>query len=133
MSDCIATLGSKIKTLRLEHKLTQREVAEAIGVSKAAVSQWELDIAVPQGDNLIRLAHRLSVAPDQLLWGKPSPQVAPLQEARLCMAISCLESELGARFLGLPLAQRAKLLAYLYNRGQPLQRNELAALLDLMA
>lgn len=133
MQDTIATLGTRIKALRLNHSLTQSEVAESVGVSKAAVSQWELDVAVPQGDNLIRLADRLGVLPSELLWGDATPQVAPINEARLSMAISCLESELGAKYLSLSPAQRAKLVAYIYNRGEPLPKPELVALVGLVA
>lgn len=34
-------LGARIRHLRMELKLTQEEVADAVGVTKAAVSQWE--------------------------------------------------------------------------------------------
>ena len=38
--DCGKT-GALIRRLRLEQKLTQRQLAEQIGVSPKAVSKWE--------------------------------------------------------------------------------------------
>lgn len=34
-------LGNRIRLLRREHGLTQEQLAEAMGVSGAAVSKWE--------------------------------------------------------------------------------------------
>jgi transcriptional regulator with XRE-family HTH domain len=133
MPDITATLGSRIKALRSAQSLTQSDVAMAVGVSKAAVSQWELNVAAPQGDNLIRLAARLGASPGELLWGDTSQQIARVNEARLSMAISCLESGLGSKYLSLSPGQKAKLLGYLYSRGEPLPRPELIALLGLVA
>jgi transcriptional regulator with XRE-family HTH domain len=118
--------------LRLSHTLTQLDVGESVGVSKAAVSQWELDVAVPQGENLIRLAERFGTTPGELLWGGNPTLSVPLNEMRLSMAISCLEIELGDRYSRLPPPQKAKLVGYLYNRGEPLSKQELVALLGLV-
>ena len=34
-------IGSKIKSARLEKKLTQEQVAELLGVSRQTISNWE--------------------------------------------------------------------------------------------
>ncbi|RKS86904.1 phage repressor protein C with HTH and peptisase S24 domain [Orbus hercynius] len=61
-------LGERIKFARLQSKLTQPEIAQMLGVSKAAVSKWE------KGDNtpkeLDRLAKILHVSLDWLRTGK---------------------------------------------------------------
>lgn len=38
--------GSAIRRLREEHKLTQAELAERIGVSDKAVSKWENGVSL---------------------------------------------------------------------------------------
>ena len=40
-------IGEKIKAKRRERDLTQEELANILGVSKAAVSKWETDESYP--------------------------------------------------------------------------------------
>ncbi len=56
------SIGSNIKSLREERKLTQEQIAEAMGVSFQAVSAWERDEYKPDVDKLIRLAEVLDVS-----------------------------------------------------------------------
>ena len=63
------TLGSRIKALRKDKKLTQVNVAKSVGVSSVAVTQWEQDSSKPGGNNLISLAKVLDCTPDWLLNG----------------------------------------------------------------
>ncbi len=46
------SMGTNIKTLREERKLTQEQVAESVGVSFQAVSSWERDEYKPDTDKL---------------------------------------------------------------------------------
>ena len=46
------SLQEKLTNLRKEQKLSQLEVAEAISVSRQAVSKWEAGSTVPSTDNL---------------------------------------------------------------------------------
>ena len=41
------TLGEKIQALRTDIGLSQEDLAERLGVSRQAVSKWELDKTVP--------------------------------------------------------------------------------------
>ena len=56
------SIGQNIKNIREEHKLTQEQVAEAVGVSFQAVSSWERDEYRPDTDKLIKLAEVLDVS-----------------------------------------------------------------------
>ena len=56
------SIGTNIKSLREERKLTQEQLAEALGVSFQAVSSWERDEYKPETDKLIRLAEILDVS-----------------------------------------------------------------------
>jgi SOS-response transcriptional repressor LexA len=71
------TLGSRIRKLRTEKKLTQAKVAKASGVSPASVTQWEQDANQPRGESLIALAKVLGCEPDWLLSGKRTPPTRP--------------------------------------------------------
>ncbi len=48
--------GAKLKELREAKGLTQQKLADAIGVSRTAIYQWEAETYQPEGDNLINLA-----------------------------------------------------------------------------
>lgn len=56
------SIGSNIKLLREERKLTQEYVANSLGVSFQAVSSWERDEYKPDTDKLIRLAELFDVS-----------------------------------------------------------------------
>lgn len=51
--------GQRIQNLRREKGFSQEEVAEALGVSRQAVSKWENGISCPDTENLIALASLL--------------------------------------------------------------------------
>ena len=57
----ITELGSAIRAARLERGLRQRQLAEAMNVTRAAVGQWEAGTNVPSSSNLLRLARMLDL------------------------------------------------------------------------
>ncbi len=64
------TLGTRLKNQRKSKKLTQQQIADAIGVSKTSVIYWEKDENLPKHDSLMSLAQILGVTSDYLLSGK---------------------------------------------------------------
>ncbi len=56
------SIGSNIRRLREEHKLTQEQVAEQLEVTFQAVSSWERDEYKPDTEKLIRLAKLFEVS-----------------------------------------------------------------------
>ena len=61
------SLGEVLKEQRLRCQMTQEFVAEALGVSRQAVSKWETGTADPSTSNLIALAKLFGVSPEELL------------------------------------------------------------------
>ena len=61
------TFGEKLKEARKKVGLSQEELAERIGVSRAAVAKWETDKGLPDIDNLKVIAGLLDVSIDYLL------------------------------------------------------------------
>lgn len=61
------SLGEVLKQHREECKMTQEFVAEAIGVSRQAVSKWENGTSDPNTSNLIVLAKLFKISPKELL------------------------------------------------------------------
>ncbi|MCL6232811.1 helix-turn-helix domain-containing protein [Acinetobacter sp. ANC 5579] len=64
------TLGTRLKALRKTKKITQQQLADAIGVSKTSVIYWEKDDNLPKHESLMALSKALAVSPDFLLSGK---------------------------------------------------------------
>lgn len=61
------TLGEAIKQHRTDCNMTQEFVAEALGVSRQAVSKWESGRSVPSTANLAALAKLFGLPPEKLL------------------------------------------------------------------
>ncbi len=57
----------KIQNLRKEHGLSQEELAEAVGLSRQAITKWETGLTYPDIDNLIALSNYFKVTIDSLL------------------------------------------------------------------
>lgn len=60
-------LDKRIRQLRLERGINQKELGDAVGVSKQSVSNWENGNIMPSIDLLIRLADFFGVSTDHLL------------------------------------------------------------------
>lgn len=61
------TLGEVIKAHRQRCQMTQEFVAESLGVSRQAVSKWEMGISEPSTSNLMALAQLFGVTAEELL------------------------------------------------------------------
>lgn len=78
-------LNEKIHYYRKAAKLSQEELAEAVGVSRQAVSKWELGESTPEVDKLLALAGTFGVTTDELLSdsdprpAQPAPEPEPEQ------------------------------------------------------
>ena len=59
--------GDRLKELRLQNGLTQKELGDRIGVTKSVVSFYELRERTPSPEILIRLAAVFHVTSDYLL------------------------------------------------------------------
>lgn len=60
-------LHEKIRRLRTIHNLSQVNLANALGISKQCVSNWENDNILPSIEMLIKIANYFSVSTDYLL------------------------------------------------------------------
>ena len=63
----MVNMGAKLKNLRKEKQLTQKQIADRIGLAISAVSSYESGTRYPSYDVLIRLAHIFHVSTDYLL------------------------------------------------------------------
>lgn len=80
------TQGQRIRRLRRERGLTQKQLAEAVGVSRASVTQWESgEIGELKSGSLLRTAEVLGTTPGYLETGREEPTLEagpPVSEFR---------------------------------------------------
>jgi transcriptional regulator with XRE-family HTH domain len=82
----------RIRQLRKEAGLSQKQLADYVGVSKAAVSCWETGTReVPAGNNLVRLADALGLDPAEVM--KVGGKSVARNEVHLLAAFRALPEE----------------------------------------
>lgn len=60
-------LNERLVALRKKKGLSQAELAEAIKVSRQAISRWEVGTAIPSADNLMWLSKFYEMSMDELM------------------------------------------------------------------
>lgn len=71
----MSEIGNKISLLRKSANLTQMELANRLGISFQAVSNWERGISMPDISNLGALAEILGVSVDELIGDKKAADI----------------------------------------------------------
>lgn len=66
------TIGEKIKWMRSDRNMSQNELADALGVSRQAITKWETDSGVPEIDNLVAIAKLFGTTVDALVTDEAS-------------------------------------------------------------
>ncbi|MBO5111693.1 MAG: helix-turn-helix transcriptional regulator [Clostridia bacterium] len=69
-------LNERIYSLRMAMKLSQGDLADALGVSRQSISKWETGAAVPEIDHLVRLSEIFGVTLDELVKGEAPKEAA---------------------------------------------------------
>jgi len=70
------TIADRIQSLRKQKGMSQEELADAVGVSRQAVSKWESEQATPDLDKVVIMSDIFDVTTDYLLKGI-EPVVTP--------------------------------------------------------
>lgn len=82
-------IGTVIKSLRRNQKITQDELATALGVTPQAISRWESENGYPDIELLPLIANFFSVSIDELLGYRKSEREEEL--TRIHLEINCLK------------------------------------------
>lgn len=67
-------IGKNIKSLRIQKKLTQDELAQLLFVTRQTVSNYETGNSHPDVDMLLRIAEVFQVDVNRVIYGKPIPE-----------------------------------------------------------
>ena len=70
------SFGENLQTIRKKNQLSQEGLAEMLGVSRQAVSKWELGEGYPEVEKLLILSKKLKISLDSLLGEEITP-IAP--------------------------------------------------------
>ena len=65
-------IGSKIRKSRVDAKLTQEQAAEALGISRQTISNWENEKSYPDIVSVLKMSDLYQVSLDYLLKGESS-------------------------------------------------------------
>ena len=68
-------LGKKLKELRINKGVTQKQIAEYLGIAPNSLQQFEYDKVNPSYENLIKLCRYFNVSADYLLGLSDNPEV----------------------------------------------------------
>ena len=79
----IAGLGERLQALRKERRLSQKEVADALGISAAVVSNYESGERTPSLENLLSLSSFYRCSTDYLLGRDKQLSVTTIDVSRL--------------------------------------------------
>lgn len=67
-------ISDRIQSLRKAKGITQEQLADAVGVSRQAVSKWEAEQSVPDLERVVAMAEYFDVTTDYILRGiEPAP------------------------------------------------------------
>lgn len=70
------SFGENLQMIRKKNQLSQEALADMLGVSRQAVSKWELGEGYPEVDKLVLLSKKLNVSLDSLLGGEITSAVS---------------------------------------------------------
>ena len=96
-------IGGLIRRLRQERGMTQRQLAERMGISDKTVSKWERGMGCPDLSLLPDLSNIFHVGLDQLLTGENPEWLVPFLPALVSMA-----AETAVLILGVWLAMEGR-------------------------
>lgn len=102
------TMGEKLTILRKRKNITQEQLSEILNVSRQSVSRWEMDMAFPEIEKLIKLSRLLECSIDFLL--KDDMQEDPIHDVEISANDCCqFIRECGYFFLATSADRQPKL------------------------
>ena len=64
------TIGNRLRILRMEHEISQRKLAEELGISNSTVARAESGGSIPDTYIVMKYAEHFCVSTDWILFGK---------------------------------------------------------------
>ena len=64
------TIAGRLRILRMEHEISQRKLAEKLGISNSTVARAESGRAIPDTYVIMKYAEHFCVSTDWILFGR---------------------------------------------------------------
>ncbi len=110
--ESVMSLGNKIKELRIQKHLTQKELGDMLNVSGVTISNYERDSRVPPMEKFKKMASIFSVNTDYLMSFVPESGLTIKEQRDIGLEIDRvlegLSSSTDINFYGEPLSEEGR-------------------------
>lgn len=108
------TISDKIFELIKERGMTQKEFAEATGISQSSISDWKRKRTNPVSEKILIICEVLHVSPYELLSGKEGEGRRSNPSETIVLDKDSEEGQLITEFMRMDAGQKHRILGYLY-------------------
>lgn len=113
----------RIKQLRQSKNMSQGDLADLLGITQTAISQWECGRTFPSTEMLTRLAEIFGVSTDYII-GEDEKKAPAEADAEEVGKLTFLEKMVLACYRQLPEADRVDILNEMIQRGADSEKDE---------
>lgn len=99
------TIGEKIQFIRKDNKLSQEEFAEKLGVSRQAISKWELGDSVPDIAKIALISKTFNISADSIIFetvdlnGNDIELASPIEENNKFDKVATIAGKTAIRYV----------------------------------
>ena len=112
----------RLATLRKMHKMTQRQVAETLGVSRSTYTCYEVGNSMPTAASLCAIGDLFNVSLDYLLGRHEDPELYNLGDPEYAKGVMILAESY--RIMGKGMRKNAVQTLSLFARGEQLAEKD---------
>lgn len=113
-------LKNNIKNVREQKNLTQKNCADAFGITLRAWQTYEQGVSEPKNELLCKIADFFNVSIDYLL-GRETGEPEPIDQLASEFNMTALEKKILDNYLSLPKNMRADLMEFLHKSVKEVQ------------
>lgn len=111
-----------LKIARKKCGMTQKEVADRLGIGQSTYKNYECGFREPNGDTIVSLADLFHTTTDYLL-GRDSGEPSPLDKLTTEFNMSALERKIVDNYLSMPTSLRGDLMEFLQKSVREVMEN----------
>ncbi len=113
-------MKNNIKNVREQKNLTQKNCADAFGITLRAWQTYEQGVSEPKNELLCKIADFFNVSIDYLL-GRETGEPEPIDQLASEFNMTALEKKILDNYLSLPKNMRADLMEFLHKSVKEVQ------------
>lgn len=95
-------LPNRLKSLRTQHRKTQQELADMLGITRQGYAKYENNLGEPDNNTLAKLADYFEVSTDYLLGRTDTPALTPQEKDEAAFQAFANDPELNVFYKELP-------------------------------